>query len=263
MISSEDVEATISNYLDDFIDKIKKPKKVPRIVEELIPLTEPFTHFKKDLFVMVIIASMVSLVGLFSDSPAIVIGAMLIAPLIGPVTAFSFNAATGNPKKTVKTATFGLSLIVAVMVSSAIATLVVSSFVDISLTDEIMSRTDNTIVDVLVGIALGVAGGIAMVSTIPGILVGVAIAAALVPPASVTGIGMAMQNMDIFSGGLILTSSNVIGLVLGCMIVFYFRGISPRKYYEKATAKKYLAFSIVFFALLGILLTVFIGVFHP
>jgi uncharacterized membrane protein len=85
----------------------------------------------------------------------------------------------------------------------------------------------------------------------------VAIAAALVPPATVTGIGIAFFDYEIFTGGLLLTSSNIIGLILGCMIVFFLKGVTPRKYYERSSAKKYLIISIIFFAFLGLLLGVF------
>ncbi len=115
------------------------------------------------------------------------------------------------------------------------------------ITHEITSRTMAAPTDVVIAILLGIAGGVAMVSSIPGILVGVAIAAALVPPATVTGIGIALWNWDIFSGSLLLTASNIIGLILGSIVVFFLRGVSPRKYYEKNKARKYLIITILVF----------------
>ncbi len=256
LITNEKVEATVSDYLQQLAEKIKKPKKVAQVVEELFPLTDPFTKFKKDLLIMIVIASIVALAGLFGNSPAVVIGAMLISPLLGPITAFSFNAAIGRPLKMRQSALSGFILIVAVVAAGAIVTVIASAFMDLPITDEINLRTATSPIDIGISILLGIAGGIAMVSSIPGILVGVAIAAALVPPATVTGIGLALFDERIFTGAMLLTSSNVIGLLLGSMIVFFVRGITPRKYYQKEKARRYMILTILMFTGLSVLLGV-------
>lgn len=258
-VTTSKIDATVSEYLNDLAEKIKKPKRMSQVVEELIPQTEPFVRFKKDLFIMIIISSIIAMTGLYMDSPAVVIGAMLISPLIGPLTAFSFNAAIGRPKKMLQTFVSGFVLIFTVVAVSSILSIVAIQFVELSITNEIEIRTTSSTVDVVIGILLGVAAGIAMISIIPGILVGVAIAAALVPPATVIGIGIAFFDFDIFTGALLLTSSNVVGLILGCMIVFLLRGITPRRYHDRATAKKYLITTILFYIFLGIVLTVLNG----
>lgn len=253
-ITNEKLEATVSDYLQNLAEKIRKPKKVAQVVEELIPLTEPFIHFRKDLLIMIVIASIVAISGLFANSPAVVIGAMLISPLIGPITAFSFNAAVGHPLKMKKSAIYGFMLVVAVVATGAVVTTIASFFIDLPITNEINLRTSTSPIDMGISILLGIAGGIAMVSAIPGILVGVAIAAALVPPAAVTGIGLAFLDARIFTGAMLLTSANVIGLLLGSMIVFFIRGITPRKYYEKEKARKYLVLTIFIFTGLSVIL---------
>lgn len=175
------MEATISDYLQKLAEKVRQPKKVAPVVEELLPLTDPFTKFKKDLLIMIVIASIVAVAGLFGNSPAVVIGAMLISPLLEPITAFSFNAAVGRPLKMRQSALSGFILIIAVVAAGAIVTSLASIFMDLPITDEINLRTTTSPIDIGISILLGIAGGIAMVSSIPGILVGVAIAAALVP----------------------------------------------------------------------------------
>ncbi|MGI0045917.1 MAG: hypothetical protein ACREBB_01830 [Nitrosotalea sp.] len=101
-LTTQKTDATVSRYLDKLNEKAQKPKEVP-LYEELIPITEPFIKFRKDLLIMIVIASIVALVGLYSNSPAVIIGAMLISPLLGPITAFSFNACS---RKTTEDATF-------------------------------------------------------------------------------------------------------------------------------------------------------------
>ncbi len=203
---------------------------------------------------LIVIASGAALVGLFTDNGALIIGAMLLAPLLGPITAFSFNVAVGRPQKIVQAAFSGFILLVASFVTGVIVTIVLQQFLELPITNEILLRTEISPLFIALAIALGIAGGIAMSSNIPGLLVGVAIAAALVPPTVVTGIGAGIQDWDIFSKAFVLTAANVIGLVLGTMIVFFVKGISPRQYHEKTIAKRYLPFTIGIFIILSILL---------
>ena len=123
-------------------------------------------------------------------------------------------------------------------------------------------ESDIHAMDVVISILLGVAGGIAMTSNIPGSLVGVAIAASLVPPAAVTGIGLSLLNPKIFTGSPLLELSNVVGLLLGSMIIFIIRGAIPRKYYEKEKARKYMRRTIMIFIVLSVILGVINFVVH-
>ena len=254
LLNNIKIEATLSDHLNKLAEKIHKPKKVGIVIEELIPLTEPFTRLRKDYFVILWIAAIVSMSGLFANSPAVIIGAMLISPLLGPITALSLNSTLGRDDK-VKKSFFNLFLmLVTVIVLSAIITAIASQIVHLQTTPEIQSRGDIHAVDVVISILLGVAGGIAMTSNIPGSLVGVAIAASLVPPAVVTGIGLSFLSAKLFTGSLLLVISNVVGLLLGSMIVFIVRGAIPRKYQDKEKARKYMKRSIITFTTLSILL---------
>lgn len=256
---SQSIDAAISDYSDSLHEqeKLKQIKSDKKITEEFKALTEPSVELKKNLLYMIVIASSVALVGLFANNASLVIGAMLLSPLLGPITAFSYNAAVGKPKKMYKAAQSGLILTVIIIATGAGLTAIASSFTELEITPEIIARTEMTPVFLAVAILLGLAGGIAMSSDIPGILVGVAIAAALVPPAVVTGIGLALLDYDMFINSLTLTAANILGLVLGTMVVFYVLGITPRKYHEKHQARKYQTYTIMVFiamsAALGIL----------
>ena len=256
-ITSQVVEAALSEYLTnlekELAEKQVKVKK-KKLVEEYKSLTESSVKFNKTLLFMIIIGAGVATVGLFANNATLVIGAMLISPLLGPMTAFSFNAAVGKTNNMLKATVSGLILLLAVIGTSVILTVIGLQFYDLQLTDEILSRTVISPVFLAVAIALGLAGGIAMSTDIPEIIVGVAIAAALVPPAAVSGIGIAMWDFDIFSSALTLTAANIIGLILGMMVVFFLEGISPRKYYEKEKAQKYMGVTIAVFFGLSILL---------
>lgn len=258
-VTSQIIEATLSDYLTnlekEYSEKEIKVKK-KKLLEEYQSLIDPNVDFNKNLLFMIVIAAGVSVVGLFANNASLVIGAMLISPLLGPISAFSFNTAVGKTNKMLKALVSGMILLVAVIGTGALITIIALQFADLPLTDEILSRTVISPVFLGVAIALGLAGGIAMSTDIPGILVGVAIAAALVPPATVAGIGIALWDLDIFSSALTLTAANIIGLVLGMMVVFFMDGISPRKFYEKEKARNHMIVAITIFVGLSMLLGV-------
>lgn len=253
---SQTLDAAISEYSDRLHEeeKLKHVKKDKKTTEEFKTLTEPSVELKTNLVFMIAIASAVALVGLFANNASLVIGAMLLSPLLGPITAFSFNAAVGQPKKMYKAAKSGLILTLVIITIGAGLTTIALSFMELEITPEILARTEMTPVFLVVAILLGLAGGIAMSSDIPGILVGVAIAAALVPPAVVTGISIAMLDYDMFINSLTLTIANILGLVLGTMIIFFALGVTPRKYYEQEQAKKYQTYTIIIFVVMSITL---------
>ena len=256
-VTSLAIEATLSDYLSNYAKELETKQlkvKKKKLIEEYESLIEPNVKFNKNLLFMIVIAAGVAVAGLFANNASLVIGAMLISPLLGPISAFSFNTAVGKTDKMFKALVSGLILLVSVIATGAILTGIAVQFVDLPLTDEILSRTIVSPVFLAVAIALGLAGGIAMSTNIPGILVGVAIAAALVPPAAVAGIGIALWDFEIFSNALTLTAANIIGLVLGMMVVFFIGGVTPRKFYEKEKAQQHMVITISIFIGLSILL---------
>lgn len=256
-VTSLAIEATLSDYLSNYTKELETKQvkvKKKKLIEEYESLIAPNVKFNKNLLFMIVIAAGVATAGLFANNASLVIGAMLISPLLGPISAFSFNTAVGKTDKMFQALISGLILLISVIGTGALLTGITIQFVDLPLTSEILSRTEMSPVFLAVAIALGLAGGIAMSTNIPGILVGVAIAAALVPPAAVAGIGIALWDFDIFSSALTLTAANIIGLVLGMMIVFFIGGVTPRKFYEKEKAQKHMIITITIFIGMSILL---------
>ena len=256
-VTSLAIEATLSDYLSNYVKELETKQvkiKKKKLIEEYESLIEPNVSFNKNLLFMIVIAAGVAAAGLFANNASLVIGAMLISPLLGPISAFSFNTAVGKSDKMFKSLISGMILLVAVIGTGALLTAIAIQFTDLPLTNEILSRTEISPVFLGVAIALGLAGGIAMTTNIPGILVGVAIAAALVPPGTVAGIGIALWDFDIFSSALTLTVANIIGLVLGMMVIFFIVGVTPRKFYEKEKAQRHMIVTITIFIGLSILL---------
>jgi uncharacterized hydrophobic protein (TIGR00341 family) len=253
-ISVYNLESALSTYVDRLKEKASKESPPPNPLERLVEVTEKYAHFNKDVLIMAILATLVALAGLFLDNVVIVIGAMLLSPLLGPINAFAVNASLGKVKKIVRIQFFILVLFASVIVISAIITFITSRFVTLPLTAQITSRDQATLIDVTIGLILGFAGGLALFAAIPEMLVGVAVAVALVPPATVTGIGLALMDIDLFVGALLLTIVYLLGLQLGSTIMLRVKGVSPRCYYQKAEANRRSAYSILILSLLMVIL---------
>lgn len=106
----------------------------------------------------------------------------------------------------------------------------------------------------MIAFILGFAAGLALFIAVSEILVSVAIAVALVPPATVAGINLALGDGHLFIGAFTLTLVYLLGLQLGCILMLRIRGVSPRRYYQKEEAKVKSAYSIVVPTLLLIIL---------
>jgi uncharacterized hydrophobic protein (TIGR00341 family) len=240
-------------------DMIKTKKTGP--VEGIVAKTDAFLSKKKDIYVMILVATVVALVGLVSNNVAVIIGAMLISPLLGPISSFALNSVLGRQNRIQESIVFGSAMIGSSIGVAAVLTLALSAFYTIEITPEIQSRAEVSPILILVAVMLGIAGGLALLTSIPEIIVGVAIAVALVPPATAAGIGFGLGSADIALGASLVLLSNIIGMVIGFMVIFLAKGISPRKYYEKQKAKKVLTVNIIVMVLLAIVLGVIEALF--
>ena len=244
------VEAQVSTHVDRLKEKALKECPPPNPFERLVEFSERYRRLSKDTLIMALFATMIAIAGLFLDNAVLVIGAMLVSPLLGPINAFAVNTALGRIKNLLKIQTSILVLLLSVIGLSALVTLIISQFINLPITDQIQLRGQTTILDVIIGLILGLAGGLSLVSAISETLVGVGVASALLPPAAVAGIGIALMNTSLFVGALILTIVYLVGLQLGCMMMLRIKGVHPRQFYKQAEARKHSAYFITIFSLL-------------
>ncbi len=260
MITLYSVEAAISTYLDRLeLREITEPSS-PNPIEKLVMSTDKYTRPVPYLLAMASLASIVALTGLLLDNVVIIIGAMLLSPLLGPINASAVNANLGRVKKLTTSLLFTFLLLGAILAPAMLATLVASLFIQLPITPQVVLRGQVTFVDVGLSIILGVAGGVSLVTALPEMLVGVAVAVALVPPATVAGIGLAVGDIALFNGAFLLTATNLVGLSLGSTLTLRFMGVSPRRYYQKKLAKKYTAYSSLILTILLVLLILIITI---
>ena len=182
------------------------------------------------LVTLTALSTVIASFGLVANSAAVVIGAMLVAPLMQPIIGLAAALVLGRPRgELVSTAlialTTGEAFVVALLVG-----LVVPSFRVITVTPELLSRTAPALLDLGIAVAAGAAG--AYVTVRPragGAIAGAAIAVALVPPLSACGILLAHGNRSLATGAFFLFLTNLVGIVLAAAIVFLATGFRGQR----------------------------------
>ncbi|MEL6911082.1 MAG: TIGR00341 family protein [Cyanobacteria bacterium J06631_6] len=170
---------------------------------------------------MLVLSAIISTLGLLANSVAIIIGAMIIAPLMGPIIGMAFAIAMGNRKLLRRSS---LTLLKGVLLT-VIASWLTASIIGLESVDsEILSRTNPTLIDFGIAMAAGLAGAFTQTRrSIADAIPGVAIAVALVPPLSVIGIGLGLGEQAIAIGAFLLFSTNLICIVFFGSLVFLFQ----------------------------------------
>lgn len=177
--------------------------------------------------VLMILSVLLATTGLYANSSPVIIGAMILSPLMSPIVSLSMGTIRLEPTllyKSAKTLFFGVVL---ALIFSSIYTLLIPLK---QITPEMASRLHPQLLDLFVAIISGIAGAYANAKEeVAKSLAGVAIAVALVPPLSVTGIGIGLMNLEVISGSFLLFMTNLIGIVLSASLTFVVLGYSPIK----------------------------------
>lgn len=153
----------------------------------------------------------IAILGLLLSSPAVVIGAMLLSPLMGPIMGAGFALAVGD---SVWLKESGKAILLGTIISILFAALVVTMSPLQTVTAEIAARTRPNLFDLAVALFSALAGAYAMIRGRMGTIVGVAIATALMPPLAVVGFGLATFNWSVFGGSLLLFFTNLMTIAL-------------------------------------------------
>ena len=192
---------------------------------------------------LMILSTMLATIGLFQGSTAVVIGAMLLAPLMAPIVSLAMGLLRGNIELLKNSATkIGLGILLALLASALITQL----FPYKMMTDEMSARLSPSLLDLAVAIVSGVAGAYSKsYREIIQSLAGVAIAVALVPPLAVAGIGIGRLDMNFFLQAFLLFSTNLIGITLAATFTFRLLGFSPIVYAKKGVGIVFVLFMVI------------------
>jgi len=211
-------------------------------IQDSIALSRTFTA-------LVILSSVVAAIGILKGNIPVIIGAMVIAPLLGPNVALSFATTLGDgdlARKALKTSAIGL---LSALLLPILLGILLQGSVDPGL-PEIHSRTTVGLGDVIIALVAGAAGGLAFTTGIPTALVGVIIAVALLPALSTSGLLIGARHLLDALGSLLLLATNLICINLAGVVSFLAQGIKPTTWWQEDKAKKATIRATILWALL-------------
>lgn len=204
---------------------------------------------------MAVLSAVVAAVGLLRDDVAVIIGAMVIAPLLGPNVAMSLATTLGDfelLRRALVTNIAGSSAAFALAIGAGLLFVVDPEIPSIA------SRTEVDLGDILLALAAGCAGTLAFTQGLSGAVIGVMVAVALVPPLVVCGMLLGEGYFALAGGAFLLTVTNVICINLAGVATFLMQGVRPRSWWEVERAKKAtwraILVWVVLLAILGVVL---------
>jgi uncharacterized hydrophobic protein (TIGR00271 family) len=181
-----------------------------------------------DYMIMILVSATIATFGLLLNSAAVIIGAMLVAPLMSPLTALSTGLTVGRVWMAQRAL---MTLFIGVLASFLIALVIGVLLPVTTLTAEMNARGVPTLLDAGVALAAGVAGAYATArKDIPAALAGVAIAAALMPPICTIGLGVAFGENELAFGATLLFLTNIICIIAAGVAVYVWLGMRFRTY---------------------------------
>jgi len=191
-------------------------------------------HLDFNYILLIILSTLVAAIGLIEDNVAVIIGAMVIAPLLAPNLALSVGTALGDTPLVRKSAqTLLVGILLAVALSAGLGVFWPSELTS----NELMSRTEAGLDSVALALASGAAAALSLTTGLSSVLVGVMVAVALLPPAATVGLMLGSGSIDLAIGAILLLSINIVCVNLASKIVFFAKNIRPRTWLEKEKAK--------------------------
>ncbi len=213
----------------------KEEDKAVAAREELYGEVEKSSRIDANYIVLVVLSTIVAAIGLIEDNVAVVIGAMVIAPLLGPNLAFGLGTALGDIKL-MRSSLFALAAGIGLALVLSFALGMVWPFDHLS--SELLARTNVGMDSIALALASGSAAALSLTTGLSSVLVGVMVAVALLPPAVTLGLVAGHGLYSLAVGAALLLVVNIVSVNLSCKIVFLVKGIAPRTWWEKEKAKR-------------------------
>ncbi|MCQ1535703.1 TIGR00341 family protein [Methanosarcina sp. KYL-1] len=205
--------------------RISREELIAR-AEDLAPATSTFVAF-------LVLSTIIATGGLLLDSAATIIGAMVVAPLMGPAISASVGTVIDERKLAARGVRLQVGgLLLAILVAAAIGaimkgTLLLPPGLDIREIGQIAERTSPNFLSLFLALGSGLAGAISIMRGSGSTLVGVAIAVALVPPAATSGLGLAWGLYGVALTAAVLVLVNLLAINVSALILFWISGFRP------------------------------------
>ena len=217
----------IRRYIDFILIDEKTKHEQYENADDVLKTQTIYSSLSFQFLAMLSAASLISSLGLMSDSSVIIVGAMLIAPLMKPIMSLSYSITNGDSALKLRSCNTLVTGVVLTLFISFMSGLVL----DLSnITDQMAARIEPNLFDLGVAIAAGIAAAVAMTRrSVADSLPGVAIAVAIVPPICVSGISLSMGEMHAFYGAFLLFGVNLFAIVISAVFVFSVSGYGSIK----------------------------------
>lgn len=252
------VEAVLPRPVAEAEDSVKK-KSSGTTREELYNQIEKDVRLDGTFLILVFLSTVVAAIGLLENNVAVIVGAMVIAPLLGPNIALAFSATLGDRdllKESFKTNLVGVSF--ALLLSIVIGWI----WPVVTPNEEIIARTFVGFDDVVLALASGAAAVLSLTTGLASALVGVMVAVALLPPTATLGMMLASGQHELAAGSALLLAVNIVCVNLAANLVFFLKGMRPRTWIEKRKARQSAVWFGLFWSIGLILLLIALYIRH-
>ena len=263
-----DAETVASEQFDRLKERYEEEKDRERIArEELRARAEELAPSLSSFVLLTMVSSVVATAGLLLDSPATVVGSMVIAPLVGPAMAAGVGTVLDEDELVGRGVRLQVVGVIATVAAAALfaGLLNVAGVVppgrEILAIDEVSERVAPDVLTLPVALGAGIAGAHSLRSGVPTALVGVMIAVALVPPAAVVGIGIAWGLPTVALGASVLVASNVLSINLTTLVTLWYAGYRPDRWFRTDDARSATFTRIAALAIAVALLALVLGGF--
>jgi len=250
----EESDQEASDDGEEEADRARDAGRVSR--EELYTEVTRSIGSGRSFHALVGLSAVVAAAGLMKDDLAVIIGAMVIAPLLGPNVAMSLAATLGDEpllKRALRANLIGLAI--ALAISLAFGLLIPFD----PTVEAIARRTEFGPLDLVLSLAAGSAGTFAFTSGVAGALIGVMVAVALVPPLVAGGMLLGSGETTAATGAFLLATANMICINLAGVGTFLLQGVGPRTWWEEEKARRMTRRAVaLWLTLIGLLIGAFL-----
>ncbi len=228
--------------------------EVERVRDLILYEGKEFKNKIIKFFVLLILASGIATYGLIGDSVAVIIGAMIIAPLMLPIMGLAYSISAGDSTAMKSSLILSMGGIIVAIAVGFFLTLPINFIFQPDNITQIMVRTSPRLLDLLAALVTGFAGAFAMSRRdISDTLPGVAIAISLVPPLANTGILLATFNYSLALGSFLLFMTNYFAILITGAVLFGIMGFSKVTLLERSLNAKRKGIAIVIISLIVII----------
>jgi uncharacterized hydrophobic protein (TIGR00341 family) len=262
-----EAETVISDRFEELTKRYEEePESDERISrEEIQARAKDLAPDLRTYLVMTIVSAVIATAGLLLDSPAVVVGSMVIAPLIGPAMTTSVGTVLDDAEMFVRGAKLQAIGFLLSVGSAGLFALIVKEIhlvppnLDPATIGQVRERLSPDFLSLAVALGAGTAGAMSLSSGVSASLVGVMIAVALVPPAATVGIGIAWAAPAMVLGSLILVLVNFLSINLAALGTFWYQGYRPENWFQIGEARTATLTRIGFLVGIILLLSLFLG----